>query len=489
MTSARQPRAVTPQAEASRPGTWPRIQRERATREAHVARGRAARKVVPRTSHGAWAPAVDRADPVQILVDQARTRVAELVPVRNARMLASPFTFYRGSAAIMAADLASTPTSGIEVQLCGDAHLSNFGGYAAPDRELVFDLNDFDETLPGPWEWDVKRLMASLAIAGRNRGFDDRERSGVVRCAAAAYRNAMRDMAALGHLQVWYSRLTATDIRERWGAPAGKNFARQFDRQVEKAMTKDSERALAKLSHRVDGRTRIISDPPLIVPISELLDEDQALAFEQVVEDALRAYRSSLSAGRRHLLEQFRYVDAARKVVGVGSVGTRAWVVLMLGIVDGEPLVLQLKEANKSVLASNGRRSRFNNQGQRVVVGQQLLQATSDIFLGWTRVNALDGVTRDFYIRQLWDWKVSADVEKQSHSTMLIYAQLCGWVLARGHARSGDRVAIAAYLGGGDAFDGAMAEFAEAYADQNERDYGQFLDAVREQRVEVALGH
>ncbi len=480
---------MTPQAGASRPVTWPRIRDERATRDSHVAQGKAARKAVPRMSHGVWEPVAARSDPVQILMDQAKTRVPELVPVRNARMLASPFAFYRGSAAIMAADLASTPTTGMGVQLCGDAHLSNFGGYAAPDRELVFDLNDFDETLPGPWEWDVKRLMASLNIAGRGRGFDDRERSAVVRAGAAAYRDAMRDMAALGHLQVWYSRLTAQDIRERWGVQAGKKVARQFDRQVDKAMTKDSERALTKLSRRVDGRTRIISDPPLIVPISELLAEDQALAFENLVEDALRGYRSSLSAGRRHLLEQYRYVDAARKVVGVGSVGTGAWVVLMQGIVDDEPLVLQLKEANKSVLASSAGRSRLENQGQRVVVGQQLLQATTDIFLGWTRVKSLDGVARDFYIRQLWDWKVSPDVEKQSQSTMLIYAQMCGWVLARAHARSGDRVAIASYLGGGDAFDVAMAEFAEAYADQNEKNCARFLDSARERRFQVALEH
>ena len=329
-------------------------------------------------------------------------------------MLASPFAFYRGSAAIMAADLAHTPASGLKVQLCGDAHLSNFGGYASPDRQLVFDLNDFDETLPGPWEWDVKRLMASLAIAGRDRGFDDHDRAAVVRAAASSYRQTMRDMAAMSQLQVWYSRLTAADVRERWGAQAGQKGLRQFDRQIEKAMKKDHARASSMLTHRVGGQTRIISNTPLITPVSDLLQADEAAAFEGVVDEALSGYRSSLSGSRRHLIEQFRYVDAARKVVGVGSVGTRAWMVLMLGIVDDEPLVLQLKEARKSVLASAAGRSVFDKQGQRVVVGQQLLQATSDIFLGWTRVAALDGVPRDFYIRQLWDWKVSADLGKHS---------------------------------------------------------------------------
>ena len=472
----------------SRPAGWPDIRgQHHETRETRAQRGKAARADAPRLSHGEWRPATGRVDPVQILTDQASARLPELVPVRNGRMLASPFAFYRGSAAVMAADLAGTPTSGIDVQMCGDAHLSNFGGYASPDRELVFDLNDFDETLPGPWEWDVKRLAASLAIAGRDRGFSDRERAAVVRAAAAAYRSAMREFASLGNLQVWYSRMTATDIRDRWGTTAGEKAARTFDRQVEKAMRKDSARASSKLTRLVDGQPRMVSDPPLLVPVSELLGKDDGLAFERVVDEALRSYRRSLSGGRRHLIEQFRYADAARKVVGVGSVGTRAWVVLMLGIGDEEPLFLQLKEATKSVLAPFAGRSRFDQQGQRVVVGQQLLQASSDIFLGWTRVAALDGVVRDFYIRQLWDWKLSADVDRQSARTMAIYGQLCGWTLARGHARSGDRVAIAAYLGRGDAFDVAMAEFAEEYADQNERDYERFVEAARQLRLEVTL--
>jgi uncharacterized protein (DUF2252 family) len=469
--------------------SWPDIRADHAvsTREARALAGKGARAEAPRPSHGDWKPAAQRRDPVETLMEQAADRVPELVPVRNGRMLASPFAFFRGGAAVMAADLAPTPVSGITVQLCGDAHVSNFGGYASPDRELVFDLNDFDETLPGPWEWDLKRLVASLAIAGRDRGFDDRERTAIVRSAAGAYRGAMREFAELGNLQVWYARLTAGDVRDRWGATAGRSTARTFDRQVEKAMKKDSARALSRLTHLVDGRPRINSDPPLLVPVDELLQHDEAAAFEQVVEEALRSYRRSLPAGRRQLIEQFSYVEAARKVVGVGSVGTRAWVVLMLGTGHDDPLFLQLKEARKSVLAAGAGRSRFDQEGQRVVVGQQLLQASSDIFLGWTRVRAIDGVVRDFYIRQLWDWKLSADVGRQSPRTMAVYAQMCGWVLARGHARTGDRIAIAGYLGRGDAFDIAMTEFAELYADQNEHDYELFMDAAREQRIQVTL--
>jgi len=475
--------------EILRPGSWPYVHAENTTptTKARALAGRSARADTPRSSHGDWRPAPGRSDPVRILTRQAGDRLPELVPVRNGRMLASPFAFFRGSAAVMAEDLASTPTSGIEVQLCGDAHLSNFGGYASPDRELVFDLNDFDETLPGPWEWDLKRLVASLAIAGRDRGFDDRERAAVVRSAAAAYRKAMREFAELGTLQVWYSRLDASDVRNRWGAMAGRTASRAFERQVEKAMKKDNARALSRLTHLVDGVPRMNSDPPLLVPVAELLRHEELVTFEGVVEETLRGYRRSLPAGRRQLIEQFRYAETARKVVGVGSVGTRAWVVLMLGSSEDDPLFLQLKEARQSVLARAANRSRFAQEGQRVVVGQQLLQASSDIFLGWARVTAMDGVVRDFYIRQLWDWKLSADVGRQSPRIMAVYGQMCGWVLARGHARTGDRIAIAAYLGRGDAFDDAMTSFAELYADQNERDYELFMDAAREKRIDVTL--
>jgi uncharacterized protein (DUF2252 family) len=469
----------------ARTDDWPGVRAQQPlTRRARLLRGKAARADLPRREQGVWTPAAHRPDPVETLMEQSKGRLVDLVPVRNGRMLVSPFTFFRGSAAVMAADLAATATTGVRVQLCGDAHLSNFGGYAAPDRALVFDLNDFDETLPGPWEWDVKRLATSLEIAGRDRGFDELERRAVVRAGSAAYRNAMSEFARMPTLHVWYSRLTVADIRDRWGSAAGRNAARKFDRQISKAMTKDSSRASAKLSRLVDGRPRMLSDPPLLVPVSELLEETDLQAFDGIVTDALRSYRRSLPGARRHLLDEFRYADVARKVVGVGSVGTRSWALLLTGL-DGEPLLLQLKEAGKSVLAPFAGGSRYNNQGQRVVVGQQLLQASSDVFLGWIRTQALDGVARDFYIRQLWDWKISADVENQSARTMSIYAQMCGWTLARAHARSGDRCAIAGYLGRGDAFDVAMTEFAAAYADQNEADYQQFAQAATDHRFEV----
>jgi uncharacterized protein (DUF2252 family) len=404
--------------------------------------------------------------------------VPELVPLRNERMAGSPFAFYRGSAAVMASDLATTPVSGLRVQLCGDAHLSNFGGYASPDRTLVFDLNDFDETLPGPWEWDVKRLVTSVEIAARDRGYGDRKRRKIVVATSSAYRTAMRQFAATGLLDVWYSRVTHADIRERLGSLADSADLTALDRQAEKAMHKDSARATSKLTEVVGGRPRFRSDPPLLVPVSELLDAEAHLVLEDVVREALRSYRRSLPTSRRYLLEQFRYADVARKVVGVGSVGTRAWALLMLGV-DDEPLVLQLKEAGESVLETSAGHSKFHNHGQRVVAGQKLLQASSDTFLGWTRIPMLDGEERDFYVRQLWDWKVSADLSRQIPATMAIYGQLCGWTLARGHARSGDRIAIAAYLGKSGVFDEAMADFAIAYADQTERDHGRFSAAVR----------
>ena len=393
-------------------------------------------------------------------------------------MSESPFAFFRGSAAVMASDLATTPVSGIQVQLCGDAHLSNFGGYASPDRTLVFDLNDFDETLPGPWEWDVKRLVTSVEIAARDQGYGDRKRRKLVVATSRAYRTAMREFASAGLLDVWYSRITVADIRDRWVSSAGSKTLSAFDRQVERAMQKDSLRATSKLTERVRGRPRFRSDPPLLVPVSDLVDPEAHHILEDVVRQALRSYRRSLHSSRRHLLEQFRYVDVARKVVGVGSVGTRAWALLMLGV-DDEPLVLQLKEAGESVLEPFAGHSRIHNHGHRVVAGQQLLQASSDVFLGWTRAPALDGAARDFHVRQLWDWKVSADLSRQDPATMEIYGQLCGWTLARGHARSGDRIAIAAYLGGGGAFDEAMADFATSYADQAERDHERFTAMVR----------
>ena len=466
----------------------PRTRDRPLTREERMAKGRAARAGVPRSSHGAWRAAANRSDPVQVLIDQASGRLPELMPIRYGRMLASPFSFYRGSAAVMAADLHTTPSSGIHVQLCGDAHLTNFGGYASPDRALVFDLNDFDETLPGPWEWDVKRLVASFAIVGRDRGLGLEERRSMVRATARAYREAVREFATLGNLQVWYSRMTAARIVERWGAEAGAKAVRTFERQVSKAMTKDSVRASSRLTRLDGGEYRMVSTPPLMVPIGELLAADQSAAFERAVQIALRSYRRSLAGDRRKLLEQFHYVDMARKVVGVGSVGTRAWVVLLRGIDGHDPLVLQLKEARESVLAPYAGKSRYTNQGQRVVEGQRMMQASSDIFLGWNRGPAVDGTTRDYYVRQLVDWKISTDPEQAAPGTLAILGQVCGWTLARAHARSGDRVALAAYLGSSEVFDLAMADFAEAYADQNELDYQRLVDAAKSGLVEVEAG-
>jgi uncharacterized protein (DUF2252 family) len=451
-----------------------------------AAAGKAARERVPRSSHADWAPATDRPDTVDLLEAQAQTRVGELVPLRYGRMLVEPFTFYRGAAAVMASDLAASPTSGFTVQLCGDAHLSNFGGYAAPDRTLVLDINDFDETLPGPWEWDVKRLAASFAMAGRANGFDERERRKVLRAATAAYRKAIRDFAAKGNLEVWYTRLDATDIAARWAGEVGEKERKRFARNVNKAQAKDSTRAFSKLTHEVDGELRIISDPPLIIPLDEIIDADRD-EVDGRVREILAEYRTTLSDDHRHLFDGYRYVHAAHKVVGVGSVGTRAWIVLMLGRDGQDPLFLQIKEAQSSVLEAHLEPSAYPHHGERVVQGQKLMQAASDIFLGWVTVAGIDDAPRDFFVRQLWDWKMSAEVEKMSPAALNVFGQICGTTLARAHARSGDRIAIASYLGSGDVFDRAIAEFAEIYADQNERDYGAMQVAIREGRIEARL--
>jgi uncharacterized protein (DUF2252 family) len=448
--------------------------------------GRAARKRAPRSSHAEWSPAPDRRSPVDLLCEQDATRVPELVPIRHGRMLASAFTFYRGAAAVMAADLARTPTSGLQAQLCGDAHLSNFGVFAAPDRSLVFDCNDFDETLPGPFEWDVKRLAASVAIGGRDRGFRKRDRRNATRAAAAEYRTAMRDFASMRDLEVWYARFEMTSALRELGPSLKSSRRREVEKALAKAQHKDSLRALAKLTRRVGGEPRIISDPPLIAPIEELADGRD---LEADLTSLLAAYRRTLERDRRHLASRYRYAHAAHKVVGVGSVGTRAWIVLLLGRDDEDPLFLQAKEAGESVLEPYAGKSHFNHHGRRVVEGQRLMQAASDIFLGWVTVESgLDGGRHEFYVRQLWDGKGSANVEGMRPSDMAIYARLCGWTLARAHARSGDRLAIAAYLGGGTTFDEAIADFAEAYADQNERDYKTMIVAVEDGRIAVEEG-
>ncbi len=453
-----------------------------------AARGKAARSAAPRSEQGEWEPASDRRDPVDLLEEQAASRVPELVPIRYGRMLVSPFTFFRGAAYPMAADLAGAPRTGLDVQLCGDAHLSNFGAFAGPDRRLMFSLNDFDETLPGPFEWDVKRLVASFAVAGRDRGFDARQRRSINRTVTRSYREAIRSFAAMSNLDLWYSRIDVDEIAELAAQQGSRKQRKRFERNVAKARSKDSLRALAKLTELVDGEPRIVSDPPLIVPIEEALSSAEGVELEDFVHGVIRSYRRTLSADRRQLLERFRYVHAAHKVVGVGSVGSRAWIVLMLGRGEDDPLFLQLKEAGASVLEPFLGKSTFAKHGQRVVEGQRLTQAASDIMLGWIRVDGLDGVSRDFYVRQLWDGKGSALVEMMDRRAMTMYAKLCGNALATAHARSGDAIAIASYLGRGDSFDRALASFAEAYADQNERDYNALREAVASGRLAAETG-
>jgi uncharacterized protein (DUF2252 family) len=457
---------------------------EQLSRADRVARGQDARAVAPLESQAEFAPGGSR-DPVGLLLEQATSRVAELVPVRHGRMLVSPFTFYRGAALPMAADLATTPSSGLRVQLCGDAHLANFGAFASPERNLVFDVNDFDESLPGPFEWDVKRLAASLAVAGRDNGFPAKTRRKIVLAAAEGYRTAMRGFAGQPLLGVWYAHL---DIEAAIGGFRDQMKAKRFKKAqalLAKAHTADSTKAQRKLTTIADGQRRIISQPPMIMPIEDVFADVQAGAIYAEIRTVLGKYRRTLQSDRRHLLEQFSLVQVARKVVGVGSVGTRAWILLMDAGDGTEPLFLQAKEAQPSVLAEHCGRSQYSNQGERVVAGQHLMQAESDIFLGWTRATGPDKVNRDFYVRQLKDWKFSFPIELMVPAGMTVYAGLCGWTLARAHARSGDRVALAAYLGSSDTFDHAIADFAETYADQNEHDYTAFQTAVKEGRAEA----
>ena len=461
---------------------------EQLSRADRVARGKDARAVAPLESQAEFSPGPGR-DPVGLLLDQAKSRVPELVPIRHGRMLVSPFTFYRGAALPMAADLATTPASGLRVQLCGDAHLSNFGAFASPERRLVFDVNDFDETLPGPFEWDVKRLAASLAVAGRDSGFPAKARRKIALAAAERYRTAMREFAAQSLMEVWYAHLDIEPAIAEFRSQVKAKRFKLAEKMVAKAHTADSTKALAKLTTVVDGQRRIISDPPTLVPVEEVFADIQADAIYKLLQTVLGKYRRTLQSDRRYLLEQFNLVQVARKVVGVGSVGTRAWVLLMDAGNGVEPLFLQAKEAQPSVLAEYAGRSQYNNQGERVVAGQHLQQAQSDIFLGWTRVaNPQDGIDRDFYVRQLKDWKFSVPIELMLPEGMALYARLCGWTLARAHARSGDRIALAAYLGGSAKFDQAIADFAETYADQNELDYAALQAAVKEGKAEATTG-
>ncbi len=463
------------------------------TVDQRVARGQAARREAPRSEHGRWEPAPDRPDPVTLLEEQGASRVPELVPIRYGRMLVSPFTFYRGGAAIMAADLAATPVSGITVQLCGDAHLSNFGVFGTPERQLIFDINDFDETLPGPWEWDVKRMAASFEIMGRFRGFSPDNRYAIVTAGVREYRERMRRAAGMPTLDAWYDQLDADVLLKMVRQQVrlkqlDKKSARRAKKHVAKAYTRDSTRVLARRASQLGGELRIVADPPLITPIEDLIVpgtkwEDPA----PLIKKLLASYRRTLGH-QGHPLEEFRYVHAARKVVGVGSVGTRCYILLFTGRDNDDPLFLQVKEAQASVLEPYAGRSTYPHHGQRVVMGQRLMQAATDIFLGWQRIKGLDGVTRDYYVRQFHDWKGSADVERLPMPGAAQYARFCGATLARAHARWGDRIAIASYLGQGDLFDRAIAQFSAAYADQNERDYQAFAAAVNSGRLIAQTG-
>ncbi len=447
-------------------------------------RGRAGRKSAPRSSHGEWQRPAG-VDPVAILEAQETTRLQELVPLRHRRMLDSAFTFYRGAAAIMAADLNGTPDAGLRTQLCGDAHLSNFGGFAAADRRIVLDCNDFDETLPGPWEWDVKRLAASFEIAGRDRGFGRRERQDAVVTAASSYATTMAELAELGHIDVRYRRFEAEGPLEEYRRSVDSRRRKAIDRNTAKAASKTRMRALAKLTERVDGKLRIRSQPPVLVPTREIAP-DEADLVQQLVNDVLGSYLESLSDENRHLLRKYRFVDAGRKVVGVGSVGTRAWIALLIGRDDSDPLFLQIKEAEASVLEPYTAPSVYAHHGRRVVEGQRLMQAAGDILLGWTSATIPSEAERHFYVRQLWDAKGSAQIEAMAPADLATFGRVCGTALASAHARAGDPIAIAGYLGSGKGFSKAMVSFAAAYADRNESDFAAFMQAIEDGRLELA---
>jgi uncharacterized protein (DUF2252 family) len=454
-------------------------------------RGKQARAQAPLSAHMGWKPAPDRPDPVALLEEQDATREQDLVPVRHGRMMASPFTFYRGAARIMAADLKDTPRAGLDAQLCGDAHLSNFGAFASPERQLLFDVNDFDETLPGPFEYDVKRMAASFTIAARNNGFNESDVRTATRASVTAYREAMAGFAQMTTMDVWYAHLSTDEIMAavRKGAKTKQDakLAKRTKKVVKKARTRDSLQALSKLGELVDGSYRIVSQPPIVIPERELA-ATYGLSpkdVEREVRGQFRGYRETLEDDRRHLLERFQYVDLARKVVGVGSVGTRAFIVLLQGRDQQDPLFLQIKEAMASVLEDHLPKSRYKHHGERVVRGQRMMQAASDIYLGWTTGG---DATRHFYWRQLRDMKGSADIEAMGPSGLTAYARVCAWTLARAHARSGDPVAIAAYLGPSDKFDRSIADFSDRYADQNERDYEEFIGAIRSGRLQATEG-
>ena len=490
--------AKTAQAGTTRPrvralASMPTWRREHLTVEERVARGKTARQDSPRSGHSQWEPAADRPDPVALLEEQAESRVADLIPIWYGRMLVSPFTFYRGAALIMAADLAATPVSGVTVQLCGDAHLSNFGLFGTPERQMLFDINDFDETLPGPWEWDVKRMAASFEVMGRDRGFSRADRREVVMAGVREYRDRMRQSAGMGTLGAWYEqldsgmllKLTHDEMRVK---RISKFEARSAERRVAQAYQRDNAQVFARRTRESGTEPRIVAEPPLIVPIEDLVQPGSEWEHaDLVIKKLLASYRRTLGR-EHHPLEEFRYIHAARKVVGVGSVGTRCYILLLLGRDSGDPLFLQVKEAQASVLERFVGKSRYPHHGERVVAGQRLMQAATDIFLGWQRIKGFDGVTRDYYVRQFHDWKGGAEVDKLLVPGATFYARICGATLARAHARWGDRIAIASYLGGGDTFDRAIADFSARYADQNERDYRAFAAAVSSGRLTAQTG-
>src|SRR5579859_1368387 len=496
--SAKVPPQRQPKRPAKTPGRKPehRYQLDTAIKELTPAmraeRGRQIRSEVPRSSHANFDASTRTRAPIDLLIGQSESRVPDLVPIRYGRILASPFAYFRGAALPMAADLATTPVTGISVQACGDAHVGNFGMFGTAERRLVFDINDFDETLPGPWEWDVKRLAASLEIAARDNGFKPRQRTAMVRAAVRRYRLTMAMFAGQPNLAVFYATADVGEVQRRLRSRLTAGQRARLAKGVARARTRDSMQALGKLTRVVDGRPQIVADPPLVIPLSSLLPADvDASGIEKLLVGAVDGYKRTLLADRRYLLDQYSYevADIARKVVGVGSVGTRCWIMLMLGRDESDPLFLQMKEAGPSVLSDFCGRSKFENQGQRVVEGQRLMQAASDAFLGWHRLNpAPDGVVRDFYIRQLRDWKLSLETQAMTPRGLSGYGEVCGWTLARAHARSGDRIAIAAYLGTSDTFDRAIAEFAASYADQNERDFAALGEAAASGRVLAQRG-
>jgi uncharacterized protein (DUF2252 family) len=461
---------------------------ERATPKQRRAAGRARREAAPLGSHAEFSRPAEAKDAVTLIEEQSADRVPELVPIRYGRMLQTEFSFFRGAARVMAADLAGTARSGLDVQMCGDAHVSNFGFYGSPERRLVFDANDFDETLPGPFEYDVKRLVASLVVAGRDNGLSRKRCRTIAVAAGASYRKAMAEFAAERDLEVWYSHVDADELQQQFASRLDDARRKRLQRALDKSRSRDTLQAFGKLTEVVDGRLRLRAEPPLIVPLRDLLPDTEGQDLTARFRDLIADYSASLQVDHRTLLERYTFVDMARKVVGVGSVGTRCWVVLLIGRDESDPLLLQIKEAPPSVHAEFVGPSRYDNQGHRVVAGQRLMQQASDIFLGWQRTAGVDEVERDFYFRQLKDWKGSLEIQELRPEGLKIYGEVCAWSLARAHARSGDRIAIDGYLGSSAAFEEAVADFAETYADVNVGDHGLLAAAAATGRVPVAAG-